>query len=95
MRRKVIWRVWSRTIAPVIPPTIEAVQTTGSRSRRRSFRSAATEVNWPGQRATVFVAFAWMGATPIDNIAGNEMNEPPPAMAFITPAMNEATTSQT
>jgi hypothetical protein len=42
----------------------------------------------------VFVAFAWIGATPIDNIAGNEINDPPPAIAFITPAINEATTNQ-
>jgi hypothetical protein len=42
----------------------------------------------------VFVAFAWIGATPIDNMAGNEINEPPPAIAFITPARKEATTSQ-
>jgi hypothetical protein len=35
-----------------------------------------------------------MGATPIDSIAGNEINEPPPAIAFITPAIKEATTSQ-
>ena len=55
---------------------------------------AATEVNCPGHSATVFVAFAWIGAIPIDNITGNEINDPPPAIAFITPAINEAMTSQ-
>jgi hypothetical protein len=42
----------------------------------------------------VLLAFAWIGATPIDSIAGNEINDPPPAIAFITPAIKEATTSQ-
>lgn len=28
------------------------------------------------------------------SIAGNEINEPPPAIAFMTPAMVEAATSQ-
>jgi hypothetical protein len=48
----------------------------------------------PGQSATVLVAFAWIGATPIASIAGKETKEPPPAMAFMTPAIKEAATSQ-
>ena len=52
------------------------------------------EVNCPGQRATVLVAFAWMGRTPTPMIAGNDKKEPPPAIAFKTPARNEAITSQ-
>jgi len=35
-----------------------------------------------------------MGRMPIDSIAGKDINDPPPAMAFITPAINEAATSQ-
>ena len=79
---------------PATPPMIDAEQTTASKSRRRSVRRAQTEVSWPGQSATVLVALAWMGRTPIASIAGNEMKEPPPAMAFMTPAMKEAATSQ-
>ncbi|MCU1226338.1 MAG: hypothetical protein JWQ42_4431 [Edaphobacter sp.] len=60
-----------------------------------SSRNAATEVNCPGHKATVFVAFAWIGSTPTASIAGNERNDPPPAIAFITPAINEATTNHT
>ena len=80
--------------APLTPPRTDAAHTTGNRSRLKSARNAATEVNCPGHKATVLVAFAWIGATPIDSIAGNEINEPPPAIAFITPAISEATTSQ-
>ena len=94
MCMKVRGRVCSRTTAPRMPPRIAAETTTGSRSRRRSVRKAQMEVNWPGQRATVLVALAWIGGTPIAIIAGKEMNDPPAASAFITPAMNEAATSQ-
>ncbi len=52
------------------------------------------EVSWPGQSATVLVALAWMGGTPMAIIAGKEMKEPPAAIAFIAPAINEAATSQ-
>jgi hypothetical protein len=48
------------------------------------------DVNCPGQRATVFVAFAWIGSTPTPSRAGNERKEPPPAMAFRAPARKEA-----
>ena len=66
----------------------------GSISFRTSLRSVASEVNCPGHRATVFVALACTGGTPIPSIAGNERKDPPPAIAFITPAIVEATTSQ-
>jgi hypothetical protein len=36
-----------------------------------------------------------MGATPIDSIAGKDTNDPPPAIAFITPAIKDAVTNQT
>jgi len=81
----VICRVCSSTTAPLTPPSTEAEATTAIRSRRRSIRSAHTEVNCPGHSATVLVALAWMGRTPIASIAGKEMKEPPPAIAFITP----------
>ena len=77
-----------------MPPRMEAETTTASRSRRRSVRKAQMEVSWPGQRATVLVALAWMGGTPMAIIAGKEMKEPPAAIAFIAPAINEAATSQ-
>ena len=57
--------------------------------------SPASDVTCPGHSATVFVAFAWIGANPIESIAGKEINDPPPAIAFITPARNEAATSHT
>jgi hypothetical protein len=66
----------------------------GSRSRCTSSRSVASDVNCPGHNATVFVALACTGGTPIPSIAGNEMKLPPPAIAFITPAMVDAAMSQ-
>jgi hypothetical protein len=53
------------------------------------------EVNCPGQRATVLVAFAWIGRTPTPSNAGNDKKEPPPAMALRAPARKQAMTSQT
>ena len=94
MCMKVRGRVFSRTTAPPMPPRMAAETTTVSRSRRRSVRKAQMEVSWPGQRATVLVALAWMGGTPMAIIAGKEMKEPPAAIAFIAPAINEAATSQ-
>src|ERR1700722_412616 len=52
------------------------------------------EVNCPGQRATVLVAFAWIGRTPTPSSAGNERKEPPPATALRAPARKEPITSQ-
>src|ERR1700733_170590 len=48
------------------------------------------DVNWPGQRATVLVAFAWIGRTPTPSRAEKERKEPPPAIAFRAPARKEA-----
>src|ERR1700722_4618875 len=48
------------------------------------------DVNCPGQRATVLVAFAWIGKTLTPSRAGKERKEPPPAMAFRAPARKEA-----
>ena len=62
---------------------------------RTSGQYAATDVNCPGQIATVFVAFAWMGRIFMPSSAGNDKNDPPPATAFSTPARKVATTSHT
>jgi hypothetical protein len=35
-----------------------------------------------------------MGGTPMASIAGKEMKDPPPAIALMPPAINEAATSQ-
>jgi hypothetical protein len=94
MCRKVRWRVCSRTSAPLTPPSRLTMAMVGSRSLCRSRRSVASEVSCPGHSASVLVALACTGGTPMPSIAGKEMKEPPPAMAFITPAMSDATTSQ-
>jgi hypothetical protein len=39
----------------------------------------------------VFVAFAGMGGTPVNNSAGNAMKLPPPATAFRAPPRTPAT----
>jgi hypothetical protein len=43
-----------------------------------SSRYAATEVSWPGHRATVLVALACTGRILMLSIAGKDRNEPPP-----------------
>src|SRR5260370_26760892 len=40
----------------------------------------------PNHSATVCVAFAAMGGTPVNSNAGNAMNPPPPATEFSAPA---------
>jgi len=52
------------------------------------------EVSWPGHNATVLVALAWMGETPMLIMAGKDRKEPPPATAFSRPARKAATVSQ-
>jgi len=49
--------------------------------------------NDPGQRATVLVAFATIGAIPSPTSAGNVSSVPPPAIAFIEPATAEVRTT--
>jgi hypothetical protein len=94
MCRKTTCRVRSSVMAPETPPRIDASEMIGSRSRRISPRNVASEVSWPGQSATVLVALASTGGTPSASIAGNEINDPPPAIAFMIPARKDATTSQ-
>ena len=48
------------------------------------------DVNCPGHRATVLVALAWMGGTPMLSRAGNDRKDPPPATEFKSPAISEA-----
>ena len=44
----------------------------------------------PGYKATVLDAFAWTDGTPAAINAGRLTNDPPPARAFIAPAINPA-----
>ena len=44
----------------------------------------------PGQSATVLDVLESTEGMPVAIIAGTEMNEPPPASAFMTPARNPA-----
>ncbi len=53
-------------------------------------RYAATEVSWPGHRATVLVALAWTGSIFMPSMAGNTRNDPPPATAFSMPPRNDS-----
>src|ERR1700759_1291966 len=52
------------------------------------------EVSWPGQSATVLVAFAWIGPRPTPSMAGKVRNDPPPATALSVPPRKEAVISQ-
>ena len=49
----------------------------------------------PVHNATVLVALAGIGGTPVNSRVGNAMKLPPPATAFITPAINAAPNSRT
>src|SRR5437588_10996069 len=44
----------------------------------------------PGQSATVLVALAWMGGTPVNMSAGRVMNVPPPATELSMPPSTAA-----
>ena len=44
--------------------------------------------NDPGHRATVLVAFAEIGGTPSQTIAGKVINVPPPAIELTAPPMS-------
>src|ERR1700761_1282256 len=46
----------------------------------------------PGNSATVLVALAAIGGSPTRTMIGKETNEPPPATAFIVPAIRPART---
>ena len=89
--------VFSSTTAPAVPPSNPAspISKAARRFLRTSGQYAATEVSWPGQMATVFVALACTGSMFMPSSAGNDRNDPPPATAFSTPARNAAITSHT
>lgn len=53
--------------------------------RFRRLRYARPLAVTPTQSARVFVAFAGMGATPVNRRAGNATKLPPPATALIAP----------
>src|ERR1700722_730609 len=95
--RNVFWGVFSNTIAPAVPPSRPAIpiNTASPLFLRTSGQYAATEVNCPGQIATVFVALACTGSIFMLSMAGKDRNDPPPATAFKTPARKVATTSHT
>jgi hypothetical protein len=79
--------VCSRSHAPAIPP-ITLVTTSGTMTRRdrsRCLRYAPVLAVTPTQSATVFVALAEMGATPVNIRAGKAMKLPPPATALSAP----------
>ena len=44
----------------------------------------------PGHNATVLLALAWTGGTPVNNMMGKDTKLPPPATAFSVPAITPA-----
>lgn len=81
--------VLSSSSAPAQPPAT-LVTSSGIRSRSGTlslFRYATVLAANPGHRATVFVAFAGTGGTPLNSNTGNDTKLPPPATAFSVPAM--------
>ena len=69
-------------------PPITLVTASGiitRRERSRCLRYAPELAVTPTHSATVFVAFAEIGATPLNSSAGNAIKLPPPATAFSAP----------
>lgn len=85
-----------RSIAPRIPPST----LTANRARITRFpalrwlRKAPPLKTRPVQRATVFVAFAGTGGTPLNRRAGKAIKLPPPATAFRAPPSRAAKNSK-
>src|SRR5579875_7439 len=87
-RTKVACGVCSNRSAPPMPPTRLMALRTPSTTRSReasSLRYAPTLATEPGQRATVLVALALIGGTPVKMSAGKEIKLPPPATEFNAP----------
>src|SRR6185369_1078072 len=86
-RRKVQAGVCSRSTAPAIPPvspvTIRGTNTRVGTSNR--LRYAPPLAAAPVHRASVFVALAGIGGTPVNSKAGKATKLPPPATAFKAP----------
>ncbi len=79
--------VFSRSTAPAAPPS-KLVAISGIITRRGTssrLRYAPPLAVTPVQRASVLVAFAGIGGTPVKSSAGNEMKLPPPATALSAP----------
>ena len=91
-RRKVCCGVFNKSTAPAQPPatlvTSRGIMRRAGASSR--FMYARVLAASPGQSATVLVAFACTGGTPMNKSAGNEMKLPPPANAFKVPAIPAA-----
>src|SRR5271154_3554212 len=90
--RKVCAGVLIRRIAPANPP-ITLVTISGIMTRRGMFsfmRYAPPLAVVPTQSASVFVALAGTGGTPVNNSAGNATKLPPPATALIAPPIAPA-----
>src|ERR1700676_969288 len=86
-RKKVCAGVLISSTAPANPPTI-LITISGIITRREMFkclRYAPPLAVTPTHRASVLVAFAATGATPVNNNAGKAMKLPPPATALSAP----------
>src|SRR5580692_250294 len=90
--KKVCAGVLMSRIAPANPP-ITLVTISGIITRRGMFsfmRYAPPLAVVPTQSASVFVALAGTGGTPVNKSAGNATKLPPPATALIAPPMAPA-----
>ena len=73
------------------PAMLGAVnQPSQARAPLSSPRYAHMLPNDPGHKATVLVAFAEIGGTPSQTIAGNVISVPPPAIELTAPPMSAA-----
>jgi hypothetical protein len=86
------FEVRSKTIAPRMLPTalVASTRTSVGRGTSISERNEPVDENEPSHIATLFVAFAATGGTPVARIAGNEMKLPPPAPALMPLATKAA-----
>jgi len=90
---KVCAGVLNSKYAPISPPTT-LVTMRGTITRRdmlRRLRYAPPLAVVPTHSATVLLAFAAIGGTPVKSNAGNATKLPPPATAFSTPPNTPAT----
>src|SRR3984893_5440393 len=91
-RRKVVGGVLMRSNAPSKPPTM-LVAISGIITRLeilRCLRYAPPLAVTPTQSASVLVALAATGPTPVNKSAGNAMKLPPPATALSAPPKTPA-----
>src|SRR3954465_7576043 len=96
MRVKARSGVESSSSAPIRPPatlSASSVAVETLSSARTSRRYAHELASVPGNSATVLEAFAIVGGNPARVSAGKLTNVPPPATAFIAPAIKPAPAS--